>query len=112
MVGSLGFSDVFGLLSVAGVPNELLGPDIHRAVLTEARTLLETSQVSCRDVLTAQRSRLDAMATRLLECDVLCGDALAQLLGEGHRATRLPLKHSTPAAAPALQRTEACAATA
>ncbi len=115
MVGSLGFSDVFGLLSVAGVPKELLGPDIQRAVLTEARTLLETSQVSCREVLTAQRSRLDAMAARLLECEVLSGDALAQLLGEGHRASRLPLTSLTlvtPAAAPARQRAEACAATA
>jgi cell division protease FtsH len=37
MVGSLGFSEAFGLLSVAGVPKELLGPDIQGALLTEAR---------------------------------------------------------------------------
>ena len=106
MVGSLGFSDVFGLLSVAGVPKELLGPDIQRAVLAEARTLLETSQVSCRQVLVAQRPRLDAMAARLLECDVLCGDALEQLLGDGHRAKRLPPTLAPTLAAPVRQRTE------
>ncbi len=112
MVGSLGFSDAFGLLSVAGVPKELLGPDIQRAVLTEARTLLETSQVSCREVLTAQRPRLDAMAASLLECEVLCGDALQQLLGEGHRAQRLPPPLPTPFTAPVRQRTEAVPVTA
>jgi Peptidase family M41 len=33
MVGSLGFSDALGLLSVAGVPKERLGPDIQAGVL-------------------------------------------------------------------------------
>ncbi len=116
MVGSLGFSDVFGLLSVAGVPKELLGPDIQRAVLTEARALLETSQVSCRQVLIAQRPRLDAMAARLLECDVLSGDALKQLLGDGQRARWLPptMPPNLPisVAVPVRQRTEALPASA
>ena len=112
MVGSLGFSEVFGLLSVAGVPKELLGPDIQHAVLAEARTMLETSQVSCREVLTAQRPRLDAMAARLLECDVLYGDALTQLLGDGHRVSRPPPTLPTLAGAPVRQRTEAMRATA
>ena len=112
MVGSLGFSEVFGLLSVAGVPKELLGPDIQRALLAEARSLLETSQVSCREVLTAQRPRLDAMAARLLECDVLSGDVLKQLLGEGHRAKRPQPTLPTPVAARVRKRTEALPATA
>ena len=112
MVGSLGFSDVFGLLSVAGVPKELLGPDIQRAVLAEARSLLETSQASCREVLIAQRARLDAMAAHLLECDVLSGDALKQLLGDGRTGTRpLPVP-PIPVAAPVRQRTEAAVVTA
>src|ERR1700731_2826182 len=46
MVGSLGFSDAFGLLSVAGVPKELLGPDIQSAVLREARLLLVQAQAT------------------------------------------------------------------
>ena len=81
---------------MAGVPKELLGPDIQRALLAEARALLEISQVACRDVLNAQRTRLDAMAARLLECDVLSGDALKQLLGDGHRATQPALPPSLP----------------
>ena len=81
MVGSLGFSDAFGLLSVAGVPPELLGPDIQGALLKEARALLEKSQATCQRLLRGNRPRLDAMAARLLERDVLSGDELRELLG-------------------------------
>jgi len=81
MVGSLGFSDAFGLLSVAGVPPELLGPDIQGAVLKEARALLEKSQATCQRLLRGNRARLDAMAARLLEREVLSGDELRELLG-------------------------------
>jgi len=81
MVGSLGFSDAFGLLSVAGVPKELLGPDIQAAVLKEARLMLERAQASCRQLLSANRARLDAMATRLLEREAISGDELKDLLG-------------------------------
>ncbi len=82
MVGSLGFSETFGLLSVAGIPKELLGPDIQAAVLKEARALLEQAQATCRDLLRAQRSRLDAMAQALLTNEVLSGDDLKAILGE------------------------------
>ena len=81
MVGSLGFSEAFGLLSVAGVPKELLGPDIQAAVLREARVLLEQSQATCRQLLRANRSQLDRLAQRLLEREVLSGDELKGLLG-------------------------------
>lgn len=87
MVGSLGFSDTFGLLSVAGVPKELLGPDIQAGVLNEARALLERSQTTCRQLLRANRAQLDALATRLLEREVLSGDELKGLLGP--RAARV-----------------------
>ena len=90
MVGSLGFSHRFGLLSVAGVPKELLGPDIQAAVLMEARALLEKAQESCCQVLRANRGRLDALAVRLLEREVLSGEELKGLLG-----TRLPLMQAT-----------------
>lgn len=82
MVGSLGFSEAFGLLSVAGIPKELLGPDIQAAVLREARALLEEAQATCRRLLQANRSQLDALAGRLLERDVLSGEELRELLGE------------------------------
>jgi cell division protease FtsH len=81
MVGSLGFSDSFGLLSVAGVPKELLGPDIQSAVLREARLLLEQAQATCRRLLKANRAQLDGLAQRLLERDVISGDELKGLLG-------------------------------
>jgi cell division protease FtsH len=81
MVGSLGFSDAFGLLSVAGVPKELLGPDIQSAVLREARLLLEQAQATCRRLLKANRVQLDGLAQRLLERDVISGDELKGLLG-------------------------------
>ncbi len=82
MVGSLGFSEAFGLLSVAGVPRELLGPDIQAALLGEARLLLEKSQATCQRVLRANRDRLDRLAERLLQVDVLSGAELKDLLGE------------------------------
>jgi len=81
MVGSLGFSDTFGLLSVGGIPKELLGPDIQAAVLKEARLLLEQAQQTCRTVLRTQRARLEAMAEALLTREVLAGDELKALLG-------------------------------
>jgi len=81
MVGSLGFSEAFGLLSVAGVPKELLGPDIQGAVLTEARSLLERGQATCQRLLRTNRAQLDALAKALLEREVLCGDELRALLG-------------------------------
>jgi cell division protease FtsH len=81
MVGSLGFSEAFGLLSVAGVPKELLGPDIQAAVLREARVLLERAQHTCRRLLEANRPQLETFARRLLEREVVCGAELKVLLG-------------------------------
>ncbi len=81
MVGSLGFSQAFGLLSVAGVPKELLGPDIQAAVLSEARALLEQAQARCRQLLADKRVLLDALARALLQHEVLGGEQLRQLLG-------------------------------
>lgn len=83
MVGSLGFSRTFGLLSVAGVPKELLGPDIQAAVLQEARALLEQAQAQCQKLLSARRRQLDALARALLEREVLSGEELKGLLGTG-----------------------------
>jgi cell division protease FtsH len=81
MVGSLGFSEALGLLSVAGVPKGLLGPDIQEAVPKEARLLVEKCQATCLRFLRTQRGQLDALATRLLEREVLSGDELKSLLG-------------------------------
>ncbi len=80
MVGSLGFSKTFGLLSVAGVPKELLGPDIQAAVLKEARAMLEQAQAQCQQLLTSRRWQLDGLAQALLQREVLYGDELKGLL--------------------------------
>ncbi len=82
MVGSLGFSKAFGLLSVAGVPKELLGPDIQAAVLHEARAMLEQAQARCQELLAARRGQLDALARALLQREVLSGDELKALLAD------------------------------
>jgi cell division protease FtsH len=80
MVGSLGFSKSFGLLSVAGVPKELLGPDIQAAVLKEARAMLDQAQAQCEQLLKSRRWQLDALAQALLQREVLSGDELKELL--------------------------------
>ena len=80
MVGSLGFSDRFGLLSVAGVPKELLGPDLQAAVLDEARALLEGAQARCRQLLRERRAQLDGLAASLQEHEVLSGEPLGRWL--------------------------------
>jgi cell division protease FtsH len=82
MVGSLGFSKSFGLLSVAGVPKELLGPQTQDVVLQEARVLLENGQARCHQVLVQHRARLEALAEALLAKEVLSGEELKQMLGD------------------------------
>jgi cell division protease FtsH len=82
MVGSLGFSKAFGLLSVAGIPKELMGPHIQVAVMDEARAMLEHAQAACRTVLTERRTQLDALAAELLDVEVLSGERLKSLLAE------------------------------
>ncbi len=101
MVGSLGFSKTFGLLSVAGVPKELLGPDIQAAVLKEARALLEQAQAKSQQLLASQRGQLDALARALLQREVLSGAELAGLLGTDvarpGRSTGQIALHGSPA---------------
>lgn len=80
MVGSFGFSRTFGLLSVAGVPKELLGPDIQGALLAEARQMLEQAQQRCVQVLERHRDRLDVLAQLLLERESVSGPLLKDVL--------------------------------
>ena len=83
LIASKGFVGVglAEILSVAGVPKELLGPDIQAAVLREARVLLERAQVTCQRLLKVNRAQLDALAQRLLQREVISGDELKGLLG-------------------------------
>ena len=80
MIGSYGFSKTFGLLSMAGVPRELIGPDIQNSLLDEARALLEAAQAQCRQVLSEHRHRLDALTHLLLREETVSGPALKEAL--------------------------------
>jgi ATP-dependent Zn protease len=51
-------------------------------VLTEARVLLEQAQARVHALLGTNRARLDALATALMEREVLSGPELGALLGE------------------------------
>lgn len=80
MVGSLGFGKTFGLLSMAGVPRELIGPDVQKSVLDEARQLLEAAQAECRRVLEDKRDRLHALTELLLGQETVSGVPLKRVL--------------------------------
>jgi cell division protease FtsH len=80
MVGSLGFGKTFGLLSMAGVPRELIGPDVQKSVLDEARQLLESAQAECRRVLEDKRDRLSTLAEMLLGEETVSGAPLKRVL--------------------------------
>jgi cell division protease FtsH len=80
MVGSLGFSKTFGLLSMAGVPKELIGPDVQKSLLDEARVLLESAQAECRRVLEDKRDRLNTLTELLLGHETVSGAPLKRVL--------------------------------
>lgn len=80
MVGSLGFGKTFGLLSMAGVPKELIGPDVQKSLLDEARALLESAQAECRRVLEDKRDRLDTLTEMLLGQETVSGAPLKRVL--------------------------------
>lgn len=96
MVSTLGFSKTFGLLSVAGIPKDLMGPHIQQAVMDEARALLEQAQTQCKTLLQQRRGQLDALAAALLEHEVLSGDPLKALLSEPSKSPS-SLAKSAPA---------------
>ncbi len=82
MIGSYGFGKTFGLLSMAGVPKELIGPDIQKNVLDEARELLEEAQQECLRVLTTHRARLDRLTQMLLDDETVSGQPLLAVLDD------------------------------
>ncbi len=80
MVGNLGFSSTFGLLSVAGVPQNLVGPDIQAGILAEARRMLEDAQALCVKTMTEHRAALDALTQLLLAQETVSGEPLQKAL--------------------------------
>lgn len=95
MVSTMGFSERFGLLSLAGVPPGLVGPHIQERVLEEARQILEAAQACCRDVLVARRAALDALTDTLLACETVSGEPLTALLNAGGTQVTLPAPEPT-----------------
>ncbi|MCE4537281.1 AAA family ATPase [Pelomonas sp. P7] len=87
MIGSLGFGKTFGLLSMAGVPRELIGPDVQKSLLDESRQLLEAAQAECRRVLEDKRERLEALAELLLGQETVSGAPLKDVLSGEALAT-------------------------
>lgn len=82
MVGNFGFSSTFGLLSVKGIPKELLGPDTQRELLLEARSILESAQKTCVQLLTLNREVLVEMKDMLLSQETLSGQPLREVLSK------------------------------
>ncbi|AKJ30277.1 ATP-dependent metallopeptidase FtsH/Yme1/Tma family protein [Caldimonas brevitalea] len=83
MVSSMGFSTEFGLLSLQGVPEKLVGPHIQEKVLAEAKVLLDKAQHLCRDALHHHRDALNALTDALLREDTVSGPLLQRLLPAG-----------------------------
>jgi len=80
MVSAMGFSREFGLLSLQGVPETLIGPHIQERVLAEARAMLDAAQRACRETLERHRLVLEALAASLLRDETVSGALLAELL--------------------------------
>jgi cell division protease FtsH len=80
MVSSMGFSSEFGLLSLQGVPEALVGPHIQERALGEAKVMLERAQRACHDVLVRHRDVLEAVTAELLKDETVSGALLRQLL--------------------------------
>jgi cell division protease FtsH len=92
MVSSMGFSPRFGLLSLQGVPETLIGPQLQERVLGEAKTLLDAAQRACRDTLEGHRPVLDALVAELLKDETVSGALLKALLPmHGHEAANDPV---------------------
>jgi cell division protease FtsH len=91
MVSSMGFSTEFGLLSLQGVPEKLVGPHIQEKVLGEARALLDRAQALCRDALHQHRDALQSLTDALLRDETVSGLSLQMLLPQGGEE---PLPHA------------------
>src|SRR6185369_15727201 len=93
MVTEWGMSDSLGAINYDGnkrqrfldipMPQErgLYGEDTAQLIDAEIKRILTDAHNKARDILTANRDKLDAVTKRLLEVEVMEGDELRQLLG-------------------------------
>ncbi len=80
MIGSYGFGKTFGLLSMNGMPRELIGPDLQRSLVDEAKGILEQAQARCAQVLAMHRDRLERLGELLLVEETISGSRLREIL--------------------------------
>ena len=80
MVGRLGFSESFGLLSLEGLPPELVSPEVRNALLQECSKILGQARDQARLCLEQYRTNLDALTTSLLDEETIGPDQLKNLL--------------------------------
>lgn len=80
MIGSYGFGRTFGLLSMNGMPPELIGPDLQRSLVDEAKDLLGQAQARCVQVLATHRDRLERLGELLLAEETISGPRLREIL--------------------------------
>lgn len=90
MVSAMGFSREFGLLSLQGVPEALVGPHIQERVLGEAKAMLDAAQRACRASLERHRDVLDALTAALLKDETIAGSMLRELLPVPDGEIQLP----------------------
>lgn len=102
MVSAMGFSSEFGLLSLQGVPEALVGPHIQERVLGEARAMLESAQQACRATLASHRRVLDALTGLLLKEETVSGWLLHEMLPLGSDADEEVEMPSAPNREPVL----------
>ncbi len=101
MVSAMGFSKEFGLLSLQGVPDNLVGPHIQERVLAEARAFLDRAQRECRRLLELHVDVLQALTAALLKDETVSGALLRELI---------PLDAAEPVdAVPMLKAAASCA---
>jgi len=80
MVSAMGFSKEFGLLSLQGVPEGLVGPHIQERVLHEAKVMLEGAQRACREALEHHRDVLHVLTVALLKDETVSGALLRDMV--------------------------------
>lgn len=79
MVGHLGFSENFGLVSLAGLPAQLVSSDVCNGLLKEVSSLLARAQVLADECLDGHKSMLAAMTQSLLTHETIGAPLLKEL---------------------------------
>lgn len=80
MIGRLGFSESFGLLSLDGLPAQMVGSEVRNALLQECLKSLSLARDHARNQLEAHREALDALTEALLRDETIGPDVLKDLL--------------------------------